>query len=47
MPLVHSASKKAFGTNVAKERGAGKPLDQALAIAYATQRKAKAKKGKR
>lgn len=47
MPLIESSSKKAFGANVAKERGAGKPLDQALAIAYATQRKARAKKGKR
>lgn len=44
MPLVKSASKKAFSTNIAKERGAGKPIKQAIAIAYATKRKAQDKK---
>lgn len=43
MPLVKSASKEAFSTNVAKERGAGKPIKQALAIAYSTQRRARGK----
>ena len=41
MPLVKSKSKEAFSANVAKERHAGKPLPQALAIAYSVQRKAK------
>lgn len=45
MPLKQSASKAAFSTNVAKERGSGKPLRQALAIAYSVQRAAK--KGKK
>lgn len=39
MPLLQSKSKKAFSTNVAKERGSGKPLKQALAIAYSVKRK--------
>jgi len=41
MPLIHSASKKAFGENIAKERAAGKPEAQSVAIAYATKREAK------
>jgi hypothetical protein len=41
MPLVKSKSKAAFSSNVAKERQAGKPLPQALAIAYSVQRRAK------
>lgn len=49
MPLVKSASKKAFKKNVATE-AKSKPIKQAVAIAYATQRKAAgkapAKKGK-
>jgi len=40
MPLIHSTSKKAFGENIAKERAAGKPIKQAVAIAYATKRDA-------
>ena len=44
MPLIKSSSKKAFSTNIAKERGAGKSLKQSLAIAYATKRKAQGKK---
>jgi len=40
MPLVKSTSKRAFGENIAKERAAGKPIKQAVAIAYATQRDA-------
>jgi len=48
MPLVKSASKKAFSKNVKTEMAHGKPQKQAVAIAYATQRAAKkpAKKGK-
>lgn len=43
MPLVKSASKKAFRENVRTEARAGKPIKQAVAIAYATQRKAAGK----
>lgn len=45
MPLEKSTSKKAFSKNVAKERKAGKPEKQAIAIAYAEKRDAAAKKG--
>ena len=45
MPLVKSTSKKAFGENIAKEREAGKPEKQAVAIAYSEKREA-AKKWK-
>ena len=41
MPLIKSTSKKAFATNVKKEIAAGKPQDQAVAIAYATKREAR------
>ena len=44
MPLVKSASKDAFRKNVKTEMAHGKPQKQAVAIAYATQRKAQAKK---
>lgn len=40
MPLVKSASKQAFRKNIAAEVKAGKPVKQALAIAYATKRAA-------
>lgn len=40
MPLSHGKSKKAFEHNIKAEIGAGKPKDQALAIAYAVKRKA-------
>jgi len=43
MPLHKSTSKKAFNKNVATEVKAGKPIKQAVAIAYAT-KKAAAKK---
>jgi hypothetical protein len=39
MPLNKSGGKKAFGQNVRTEVKAGKPVKQAVAIAYATQRK--------
>jgi hypothetical protein len=35
VPLIKSKSKKAFQSNIKAETNAGKPLDQALAIAYA------------
>jgi len=44
MPLVKSASKKAVGTNISREEAAGKPHDQAVAIALSVQDKAKARK---
>ena len=45
MPLVKSASKKAFNENVAKEVKEGKkPVKQAVAIAYSVQREARKKK---
>jgi hypothetical protein len=48
MPLIKSSSKQAFSKNVKKEIAAGKPPKQAVAIAYATKRKAAAKsKGKK
>jgi hypothetical protein len=39
MPLKKSASNKAFTENLHKELGVGKPLKQAIAIAYSIQRK--------
>jgi hypothetical protein len=44
MPLTKSTSKQAFKKNVAAEVRAGKPVKQAVAIAYATKRSAAAKK---
>jgi len=43
MPLQKSTSKQAFSKNVSTEVRAGKPVKQAVAIAYAT-KKAAAKK---
>lgn len=40
MPLIKSASKQAFKKNISKEVAAGKPIKQAVAIAYATKRAA-------
>ena len=40
MPLKKSTSKKAFNENVAAEIKAGKPVKQAVAIAYETKRSA-------
>jgi len=45
MPLSKSSSKTAFKKNVATEVKAGRPVKQAVAIAYATKREA-AKKSK-
>ena len=46
MPLVKSSSKAAFRKNVAAEVKAGKPVKQAVAIAYSVKREAAKKKGK-
>lgn len=40
MPLVKSTSKKAFRENVKAEIAAGKPVKQAVAIAYDVKRRA-------
>ena len=40
MPLIKSTSKRAFGENIARERAAGKPERQAVAIAYSERREA-------
>jgi len=41
MPLKKSSSKNAFTNNLKAELGVGKPVKQALAIAYSVKRKAK------
>ena len=47
MPLKKSTSKNAFRKNVKAEVEAGKPVKQAVAIAYSTKRAAaKTSKGK-
>ena len=40
MPLIKSKSEKAFKKNIAAEVKAGKPVKQAVAIAYSTKRAA-------
>ena len=40
MPLVKSTSKNAFRSNVKAEVKAGKPVKQAVAIAYSVKREA-------
>ena len=40
MPLVKSKSEKAFKENIRAEVKSGKPVKQAVAIAYATKRAA-------
>ncbi len=44
MPLMKSSSKPAFKKNVSAEVSAGKPIKQAVAIAYSVKRKAQGKK---
>ena len=44
MPLKRSISKKAFKENVRTEVKHGKPVKQAVAIAYSEKRRAKRKK---
>ena len=47
MPLIKSTKKEAFKKNIATEVKAGKPVKQAVAIAYSEKREAeKAKKKK-
>jgi|TARA_R110000868_G_scaffold190741_2_gene434585 hypothetical protein len=46
VPLKKSTSKPAFRANVKAEIAAGKPVKQAVAIAYSVKRSA-AKKGKK
>ena len=45
MPLKKSTSKAAFKSNVKAEIASGRPVKQAVAIAYSTKRAA-AKRGK-
>lgn len=45
MPLIKSKSKKAFEHNIKAEAHAGKPIKQALAIAYEVKRRSKHAKG--
>jgi len=47
MPLKHSASQKAFESNLRRELERGKPMKQALAIAYSVQSEAINKKRKK
>jgi len=47
MPLVKSKSPEAFCKNIKAEVKAGKPVKQAVAIAYAVKRSAPAPKGKK
>jgi hypothetical protein len=47
MPLKKSASPKAFKENIKTEVKAGKPVKQAVAIAYAEKRAAKPTKAKK
>jgi hypothetical protein len=44
MPLVNSKSKSAFKENISREVKAGKPVKQAVAIAYSVKRQAQKKK---
>ena len=44
MPLVKSKSKEAFKKNVKTEMKAGKPIKEAVAIAYSEKREAGKKK---
>lgn len=47
MPLDYSGSGKAFSKNVKAEMNAGKPQNQAVAIAYSAQGDRKPKEGGR
>jgi len=46
MPLTKSTSKKAFKENISREVAAGKPIKQAVAIAYSEKRAAAKKTSK-
>lgn len=41
MPLIKSSSKRALKENIRKEVRAGKPVKQAVAIAYSVKREAR------
>lgn len=45
MPLTKSPTKKAFEKNIKAEVKAGKPVKQAVAIAYSVKREAAKPKG--
>ena len=47
MPLKRSTSKSAFSSNVRAEVNAGKPIKQAVAIAYSEKRAASKRKKKK
>ena len=47
MPLKHSKTKKAFQENIKAEVKAGKPVKQAVAIAYSEKREAAKKPAKK
>jgi len=46
MPLTKTTTPKAFRQNIKAEVKAGKPIKQAVAIAYSVKREAAKKKGK-
>ena len=46
MPLIKSTKPEAFKKNIATEVKAGKPVKQAVAIAYSEKREAQKKKEK-
>jgi hypothetical protein len=46
MPLKPGKSKKAFTSNIKAEVRAGKPVKQAVAIAYAEKRRTGGKRGR-
>ena len=47
MPLIKSTKKEAFKKNIATEVKAGKPVKQAVAIAYSKKREAEKKAKKK
>jgi hypothetical protein len=47
MPLKHSKTAKAFKENIKAEVKAGKPVKQAVAIAYSEKREAQKAKAKK
>ena len=47
MPLIKSTTPEAFKKNVKAEINAGKPVKQAVAIAYSEKREAQKKKEKK
>lgn len=47
MPLQNGTSKETISKNIATERQAGKPEDQAIAIGYSEARESAKKEGKK